>query len=77
MSQPIATFLLVLYGLPFFILWSIIAVHTKKDSTFTVSKTLWLIAGFGLAHGIHEWMEYVEIQFNLQLDPIDALSLVC
>ena len=75
MSQPTMTFLLVLYGLPFFMLWTIIAILTKKDSKFTISKTLWLIAGFGLFHGIHEWTEFFEFQFNLRLDPIDALSL--
>jgi len=46
-----------IYGLGFFILGFAIMLYPKKRSTFTLAEHLYLIAGFGLLHGINEWLD--------------------
>ncbi len=44
------------YGLAFFMMGIIILVQPKKGSTFRLAHILWLLACFGLIHGINEWL---------------------
>ena len=46
-----------IYGLSFFILGLGILIYPKKDSTFTLARYIWLIAAFGVFHGINEWLD--------------------
>jgi len=46
-----------IYGLGFFILGFAIMLYPKKHSTFALAKHFYLIAGFGLLHGINEWLD--------------------
>jgi len=46
-----------IYGLSFFILGLSILIYPKRGSSFRTARNLWLIAGFGLAHGINEWID--------------------
>ncbi len=46
-----------IYGLSFFIIGLSIIIYPKKSSAFKLTKDLWLIAFFGILHGINEWME--------------------
>jgi signal transduction histidine kinase len=50
-------FVFFIYGLAFFILGFAILVYPKKDSLFKLANKLWLIAGFGIVHGINEWVD--------------------
>ena len=46
-----------IYGLGFFILGFAIMLYPKKNSAFALAEHLHLIAGFGLLHGINEWLD--------------------
>jgi PAS domain S-box-containing protein len=46
-----------LYGLAYFILGLTIAVYPKKHSEFRIAQHIWLIAAFGLLHGLTEWVD--------------------
>lgn len=50
-------FIWFIYGLAFFILGLTIFVYPKKQSAFKLARDLWLIAGFGILHGINEWLD--------------------
>jgi PAS domain S-box-containing protein len=45
------------YGLVFFILGFAVLFYPKKDSEFKLADYLYLVAGFGLLHGINEWID--------------------
>ncbi len=45
------------YGLAFLFLGISIVVKDKTKSELRLAKHLWLLAGFGFAHGAHEWLE--------------------
>jgi len=64
-------FVFFIYGLTFFILGLAIFVYPKKDSTFKLANNLWLIAIFGIVHGINEWVD----MFILINKPIEIAFL--
>lgn len=43
------------YGLAFFTLGLSLALQSRKDSDFVLSKSLWMLAGFALIHSAAEW----------------------
>ncbi len=53
----ITVFIFFVYGLAFFILGFAILLYPKKDSSFKFASNLWLIAAFGISHGINEWLD--------------------
>ncbi len=60
--------LYLLYGLAFFTLGVAILSRDTRLSELGIAKILWLLAGFGIIHGFHEWLELLE-----QLSP-DTIS---
>ena len=50
-------FIWFVYGLAFFILGLVILVYPKKGSAFGLAKDIWMIAVFGILHGINEWLD--------------------
>jgi PAS domain S-box-containing protein len=46
-----------IYGLAFFILGFAVAFYPKKGSGFKLAEHLYLVAGFGLLHGVNEWLD--------------------
>ncbi len=47
----------LIYGLAFFTMGLAIFILPKKCSAFKLANKLWLLAGFGIFHGINEWIE--------------------
>src|ERR1700730_80336 len=45
------------YGLAYFLLGIAILQQPKRGSAFKIGNSLWLLAGFGLTHGLGEWMD--------------------
>jgi signal transduction histidine kinase/CheY-like chemotaxis protein/HPt (histidine-containing phosphotransfer) domain-containing protein len=45
------------YGLAFFLLGIAILLQPRWESAFKIGNSLWLLAGFGLLHGLGEWMD--------------------
>lgn len=46
-----------IYGLAFFTLGLALFIYPKKRSEFIFSKDLYLIAAFGVSHGVNEWLD--------------------
>src|ERR1700674_5215492 len=46
-----------IYGLAFFLLGIAILLQARRESAFNIGNSLWLLAGFGLLHGLNEWMD--------------------
>ena len=45
------------YGLAFFLLGVAILLQPRRGSAFKIGNSLWLLAGFGIFHGLGEWMD--------------------
>ncbi len=56
--------LYLLYGLAFFTLGVAILSRDTRLSELGIARILWLLAIFGISHGVHEWLELLE-----QLNP--------
>ncbi|PKM81055.1 MAG: hypothetical protein CVU89_10930 [Firmicutes bacterium HGW-Firmicutes-14] len=52
------------YGLAFFTLGLSLAIQSRKDSEFVLSKSLWFLAVFGL---IHAWAEWAKIYMPMEM----------
>jgi len=61
------TFVFFIYGLAFFTLGFAILLYPKKGSVYVLADKLWLIAGFGIVHGINEWID----MFLLIKNPVE------
>jgi signal transduction histidine kinase len=58
--------LYLLYGLAFFTLGVAILSRDIRFSELGIARILWLLAGFGIIHGFHEWLELLE-KFNPEI----------
>jgi signal transduction histidine kinase/CheY-like chemotaxis protein len=45
------------YGLAFFLLGAAILLQSRRGSAFALGNVLWMLAAFGLLHGVGEWMD--------------------
>jgi signal transduction histidine kinase len=45
------------YGLAFFTMGLAIWMESNRTSEFRIAKAFWLLAAFGIVHGLHEWFE--------------------
>jgi PAS domain S-box-containing protein len=50
-----------IYGLAFVLMAVAILVHPRRESIFRLSDVIWLLAGFGLTHGLNEWLDMFTI----------------
>jgi PAS domain S-box-containing protein len=67
-------FIWFVYGLAFFALGLVIIVYPKKGSVFKLANYIWLIAGFGILHGINEWLDmFIELEEPF---PPDVLKVI-
>ncbi len=62
--------LYLLYGLAFFTLGVSILSRDIRLSELGIARIIWLLAAFGLVHGVHEWLELL-----VQLNPDIQTSL--
>lgn len=46
-----------IYGLGYLLMGIIIIVHPKKGSEFRIADSIWLLAAFGLTHGLNEHLD--------------------
>ena len=64
------------YGLAFFVMGISILVQPKKGSALKLADILWLLAGFGLVHGINEWLDmWAIIKYKSKI--FDLVRLLC
>ena len=70
-------FVWFIYGLAFFVLGLVVLVYPKKGSAFKLANDIWLIAGFGLLHGINEWLDmFIAIGKPFPPDILKIIRLV-
>ena len=55
-------FIFVIYGLAFFGMGLAMAMEAGRPSALGEARLLWPLAGFGLIHGTHEWLESYVLQ---------------
>jgi signal transduction histidine kinase len=67
-------FVWFIYGLAFFVLGLAILIYPKKPSVFKLANDIWLIAGFGILHGINEWLDMF-IAFGKPFPP-DIMKII-
>lgn len=46
------------YGLSFFLMGFAISLQVRRNSSFTMARSLWILAVFGFLHGISEWFYF-------------------
>ncbi len=64
-----------LYGEAFFVLGLSIALQSRKHSQLALAKRLWLLAVFGLVHGVYEWgAVFIPIQQTYL--PVEAIVVL-
>lgn len=64
------------YGLAFFVMGISILTQPKKRSALKIANILWLLAGFGLVHGINEWLDMWAI-IKYRTRALDLARLFC
>ncbi len=55
--MPTMIVIFFIYGLCFFLLGIAIFLYPKRGSSFQLASALWMIAAFGILHGINEWVD--------------------
>lgn len=59
-----------IYGLAFFTMGLAILIQPRTKSNFKIDQIIWLLAGFGITHGLNEWLDMLTIlRHNLQMGP--------
>lgn len=69
-------FVFFVYGLAFFILGLTIFLYPKKGSAFKLASDLWLIAAFGISHGINEWIDMFILIQKPMVTSLSAIHMV-
>ena len=49
------------YGLAFVIMGVSILIQPRFESIFKLSRIIWLLAAFGITHGVNEWLDMFSI----------------
>ncbi len=59
----------LIYGASFLVMAIVILAQPRHESNFKLAGIIWLLAGFGISHGINEWLDMFVIikNFNSQL----------
>jgi two-component sensor histidine kinase len=65
-----------IYGLSFFILGFSILLYPKKSSSYVLAENIWLIAAFGILHGINEWIDmFILIRGHEDMIPLKIIRM--
>ncbi|MFH0797390.1 MAG: ATP-binding protein [Candidatus Omnitrophota bacterium] len=66
-----------IYGLSFVVTGVAILVHPRsQDSLFRLSGIIWLLAEFGLSHGMNEWLDMFAIIRSSSSELFDQVRLI-
>jgi signal transduction histidine kinase len=70
---PITSFLLAnmvpiyfVYGLAFFSMGLAVMLESRRTSELPIARSMGLLAGFGLVHGVHEWVDMAQLLAGAQ-----------
>jgi diguanylate cyclase (GGDEF)-like protein/PAS domain S-box-containing protein len=59
--EPYLGLIIQVYGLAFFILGVVAYLLPRQDTTLRFSRDLWLLAAFGMSHGVMEFVEWQQL----------------
>ncbi len=51
----------LIYGVSFLLMAIAILVQPRHESVFKLAGIIWLLAGFGITHGLNEWLDMIAI----------------
>jgi signal transduction histidine kinase len=63
-----------IYGLAFFLMGIALLLQPRKGSEFKIAKVFWLLAAFGISHGLNEWLEMWGMIKKINFDPLELFS---
>jgi signal transduction histidine kinase len=67
----------MVYGLSFVVMGVAILAQPRRESVFKLADVIWILAGFGLTHGLNEWLDMFSlIAINKYLHGAYVLGLV-
>jgi len=72
MDLPFIVLVYFSYGLAFFSMGLLVALEGGRSSDIRLRKALRPLAGFGIIHAIHEWIEMFELMGHVQNDALYA-----
>jgi signal transduction histidine kinase len=76
MGMPFIVLVYFFYGLAFFSMGLLVALEGGRSSDIRLRKALRPLAGFGIVHAAHEWIEMFKFMGHIPDDPFHAaLSL--
>jgi signal transduction histidine kinase len=70
MNMPLIVPIYLLYGLAFFSMGLLVALEGGRSSDIRLRKALRPLAGFGILHAIHEWIEMFSLMGHLENNSI-------
>ncbi|EEG78212.1 sensor histidine kinase [Dethiobacter alkaliphilus] len=68
-------FMLVVYAILFFVMGSAIILKTNKKSELRLARSLWLLAGYAIMHGITELIIFVHKISSVEALPVMDVTL--
>lgn len=51
----------LIYGASFLLMAIAVFVQLRQESVFKIAGIIWLLAGFGITHGLNEWLDMITI----------------
>ncbi|HSG43379.1 MAG TPA: sensor histidine kinase [Anaerolineales bacterium] len=70
MNMPLIVAIYLLYGLAFFSMGLLVALEGGRSSDIRLRRALRPLAGFGILHAIHEWIEMFVLMGHLENNSI-------
>lgn len=65
------------YGLSFVVMGTAILVQPRRETAFRLTEIIWLLAVFGLVHGLNEWLDMWAIIRGSHSDALASIRLIC
>src|SRR5512147_579009 len=70
MGIPFIVLVYFAYGLAFFSMGLLVALEGGRSSDIRLRKALRPLAGFGIVHAIHEWIEMFDLMGHFHSQPL-------
>ncbi|MBK9923831.1 MAG: sensor histidine kinase [Anaerolineales bacterium] len=70
MNIPLIVLVYFAYGLAFFSMGLLVALEGGRSSDIRLRKALRPLAGFGIVHALHEWLEMFSLMGHVSLQPL-------
>lgn len=70
MDIPLIVLIYFFYGLAFFSMGLLVALEGGRSSDIRLRKALRPLAGFGIVHAIHEWIEMFDLMGHFHAQPV-------